>query len=51
MNGILELLPNRISKTLSAEKKARIRELVLLIVLELGDTTQIPEAVYKKLAK
>jgi hypothetical protein len=51
MNGILELLPNRISKTLSAEKKARIHALLLLLVVELGPTTQIPEAVFKKLAK
>ena len=51
MTGILELLPNLISKTLSPPKKARILELVLLIVIELGDPTQIPGAEYKRLAK
>ena len=48
---LLSLLPNRISKALSAKNQARILELALLIVAELGELTQIPEAEHKKLAK
>ena len=47
----LALLPNRISKTLSQEKKSRIAELLKLIAVELGEKTIIPDAEYKKLAK
>ena len=48
---LLSLLPNRISKALSPKNQARILELALLIVAELGALTQIPEAEHKKLAK
>lgn len=51
MNKVLVLMPNRISKTLSPEKQARIKELLQLVALELGETTQIPEAEHKKLAR
>ena len=48
---LLSMLPNRISKALSPKNQARILELALLIVAELGALTQIPEAEHKKLAK
>ena len=51
MPKILALLPNRVSKTLTPEKKTRITELLNLIVAELGDMTVIPDADYRGLAK
>ena len=51
MPKTLALLPNRVSKVLTPEKKTRITELLNLIVAELGEMTAIPEADYRVLAK